>query len=133
MYTLSLNLLRIMAAPQSSLSIPDTGFNLITFLTHEVFSISEMFVSFTILGGHCLYNSSLLMYFPILGSELITASCKNYLIVKRPWASRNFLPRKINRSSWFSFSTRIVSCYFPISIPHLLYWITTRCVSHYSL
>ena len=87
MNTLSLTTLRIQAAPQGYLSITDTGFTLITFLTHEVFSISEICVSFTILGGHCLYNSSLLMYFPILGSELITASCKNYLIDKLPSAS----------------------------------------------
>ena len=42
----------------------------------------------------------------------------------------NCSPRKINKSSWFSFYTKIVSCYFPISIPQLLYWIITRCVSY---
>ena len=41
MYTRQLILLRILAAPQGSLSFPDTGVTLITYLTHEVFSISE--------------------------------------------------------------------------------------------
>ena len=58
--------------------------------THELFSISNIFVYFTLLGGPCMYNSILLMYFPILGAYLITASCKNYLIDKWPSASLNF-------------------------------------------
>ena len=92
MYTTSLTLLRIMATPQGSLSIPDTGVTLKSFLTHEVFSISDIFVSFTLLGGNCMYNYSLFMYFPILRAELITESCKHDLIVKRRSASRNFYP-----------------------------------------
>ena len=80
--TPSLNILRIKATPKGSISIPDTIVTFLTFLTHELFSISDMFVSFTFLGGHCLYISCLLIYYPILGSELITASCKHDLIEK---------------------------------------------------
>ena len=66
MNTPSLNILRIKAATQGSLSIPNNGVTFITFLTHGVFYISDIFVSFTFLGGHCLYNSYLSVYFPIL-------------------------------------------------------------------
>ena len=48
----SLTLLIIQAAPQGSISIPDTGVTSITFLTHVVFYISDIFVSFTFLEGH---------------------------------------------------------------------------------
>ena len=82
MYTTSLTFLRIKADPQGYLCIPDTVVTLINFLTHEVFSISDIFVSFTLLGRHCMYNSSFLVYFKILGVELITASCKHELIDK---------------------------------------------------
>ena len=82
MYTPSLTLLKILAATQGALSILDTGVTLITLLTHEVFSISDIFVSFTLIGGHCLYNSSLFMYFPVLGADLITEYCKSDLIIK---------------------------------------------------
>ena len=82
MYTLSLTFLRIKAAPQGSISITNNGVTFITFLTHEVFSILNIFVSFTLLGGHCLYNSCLLIYFTILGAELITEYCKRDLIEK---------------------------------------------------
>ena len=92
MNTPSLNILRIQAAPQGYLSIPDTGVTFITFLTHQVFSISGIFVSFTFIWGHYLYNSCLLLYFPILGAELITASFKHDLIDKWPSASQNFDP-----------------------------------------
>ena len=131
MYTPSLTLIIIMDATQGYLSILDTGVTFITLLRNEVFSISEIFLSFTLLGGHYLYNSSLFMYFPILGAELITAywkmnSSSNYLKPHKFW------PRKINKSSWFYFSTKIVSWYFPISIPKLLYCIITRCVYHSS-
>ena len=67
MYTPLLNFLIIKAVPQGSIYISDTGVTLITFLTHEVFSITDIFISFTLLGGNCLYNSSLLMYFIIIG------------------------------------------------------------------
>ena len=90
MYIPKLNFLRIQAAPQVYLSIPDTVVTLIIFLTHEVFSISYFFVSFTLLGGHCLYNLSLMIYFPILGEELIIASCKYDFIYKWSSAGENF-------------------------------------------
>ena len=54
MNTPSLTILRIQATPQGSLSISNTGATLITFLTHQVFSISNILVSFTLLGGNCL-------------------------------------------------------------------------------
>ena len=82
MYAPSLNILRILAESQGSLSVLDTGVTFITLLTHEVFSISEFFVYFTLPEGHCLYNYSLLMYFTILGSELITKFCEHDLIVR---------------------------------------------------
>ena len=82
MNTPSLTILRIQAAPQDYLSIPDTGVIFISFLTHEVLYISDIFVSFNFLGGHCLYNYCLSIYFPFLGSELITSSCKYELIDK---------------------------------------------------
>ena len=69
MQTPSLNLLRTLAETQGYIYIPDTGITFITLLTHEVFSISDIFVSFTLLGGHCLYNSCFLMYFPILEEQ----------------------------------------------------------------
>ena len=90
MYTPSSSLLKILDAYQGYISIPDTGVTFITLLTHEVFSISLIFVSFNLIVGKCLYNSSLLMYFPILGAELITESFKNHLIVKCTSASRYF-------------------------------------------
>ena len=54
MNTTSFTLIRIHAAPQGSISIPDTGVTFITFLTHEVFSISDIFLSLTFLGDNCL-------------------------------------------------------------------------------
>ena len=69
-------LLIILAEPQGTISIPDTGVTSITFLTHEVFSISDIFESLTFLGGHCMYNSCWSIYFPIMGSESITESFK---------------------------------------------------------
>ena len=75
-----------MAGPQGTLSIPDTTVTSITFLTHEVFSISDIFESFTLLGGQCLYNYCLSIIFSILGEELMTASCKHDLFDKRPSA-----------------------------------------------
>ena len=60
---------------QATYSIPDTGVIFITFLTHAQSSISYICEFFTVLGGHCLYNSCLLIIFPILGAELMTASC----------------------------------------------------------
>ena len=44
------------------------------------FSISFMLVYFTLLGGHCLHNSDLLIYFPILGAEFTTASWRHALV-----------------------------------------------------
>ena len=82
MKTPSLTLLRILAAPQGTLSIQDTVVTYITFLTHEIFSISDIFESLTFIGWNCLYNSCLSRYFPILGSELMTVSCKHYIIDK---------------------------------------------------
>ena len=92
MDTPSLTFLVIQASPQDYLSIPNTGVTFITFLTHEVFSISDIFLSFTLLCGHCLWNSCLSIYFSILGAWLITASCKHDLIDKWPSASWNYDP-----------------------------------------
>ena len=41
-----------------------------------------------------------------------------------------FWPRKINICSWLYFSSKIVSCYYLISIPHLLNCIVNRWASH---
>ena len=54
MNTASLTIIRIQATPHGSLSFPDTGFIFITFLTHELIYISDIFLSFTLLGGNCL-------------------------------------------------------------------------------
>ena len=83
MYNQYFTLLRILATTQCSLSIPDTGFTLITFIKYEVF---------TLLVERWMHNSSLFMYFPILGAELITASCKHDLIDKWTSASWDFDP-----------------------------------------
>ena len=97
MFTPSFTVLRIMAASQATRSIPDTGVTFITFFTHEEFSISDICEFFTLLGGHCLYNSSLLTNFPIIGAELMTASCKRDLIFKLPSDWQNPDPgRKIH-------------------------------------
>ena len=82
MYSPKWTPLRILAVPQGYLCIPVTGVTLITLLTDEVFSISENFISFTLLVGHCLLKNSLLMYFPIVGAELIKVFSKRNLIVK---------------------------------------------------
>ena len=60
--------------------------------SHITNFISVIFVSFTLLGGHCLYNSCLLMYYPILGVDLITESCKRDLSFKWPSALRYLTP-----------------------------------------
>ena len=41
-----------------------------------------------------------------------------------------FGPSKINVSSWFHFSSKIVFCYFHISIPHLPCWTVTKWTSY---
>ena len=89
MYTPSFTVFRILAAPHFNFPLPDTGVTFITFLTHAESSISDICEFFTLLGGHCLYNSCLLINFPILGAELMTASYKHVLIFKLPSASRN--------------------------------------------
>ena len=76
MYTLALTFLTVIKSPHGSIYMFNNGVTLITVLTHKEFSISLMFLSFAIIGGHILYNSSLFTYFNILGAELITASCK---------------------------------------------------------
>ena len=58
-------------------------------------------------GGHCMYNYSLLMYFPILGAELITASCKHDLIVKLTSSSQIFDPGRLINSVDFLFLPKI--------------------------
>ena len=68
MKTSSFTVLIILAVPQGTISITYTIVTSITFLTHEIFSISDIFVSFTFLGGHCLYNYCLSIYFTIIGS-----------------------------------------------------------------
>ena len=129
MYTPSLTLPRMLATPQGYLSITDTGFTRITFLTLEVFSISKFFIFHSSMRTlpvqfQCVYvfsdtrgiiNNSILWTLPH---------------IQMTFSLTKFWPREINKSSWFSFSTKIVSCYFPISIPKLLYWITTIYVSH---
>ena len=89
MYTPSFTVLIILAAPQATSSIPDTGVMFKKFITHAESSISDICEFFTLLGGNFLYNYSLLINFPILGADLMTASCKHYLIFKLPSASRN--------------------------------------------
>ena len=99
------------------LSIFNTGVIVITFLTHEVFSISIMFVHFTLLGTHCKYNLSLLKYFPIPVEDLLIPLCKNDLSFKFHSAKRNCEPR-IKCIQLVSFSFLIifllVSCFCPI-------------------
>ena len=85
MYTPSSTFIRILQASHCSLSMFNTGVTIRTFITHEKLSISFMFGSFTLLYGHCMYNSCLFMYFPILKADVITASCKHYLNFK--WTS----------------------------------------------
>ena len=88
MYTPLFTVLVILAAPQGTSSIPNTGVIFITFITYAESSISDICELFTLLGGHYLYSFSLLINFPILGEELMTASCKHDLIFKLPSASR---------------------------------------------
>ena len=54
MYTPSLTLIIIMPKPWDSIYIPDNGVTFITLFTNEAFCISDNFISFTLLGGHCL-------------------------------------------------------------------------------
>ena len=64
--------------------------------TQYVFSISFRFVSYTRLGGHCIYNSFLLMNLPILGAALLTASYRHdlrskLLLVWHNWESERYI------------------------------------------
>ena len=63
MYTSPLTLFMMLLVPHRFLSMLNTGVTLITVLTHNKFSISLMFVSFTLIGGHLLYNSSMFIFF----------------------------------------------------------------------
>ena len=54
-----------------------------------------------------MYNYSLLMCFPILGAELITASCKHDLIVKLTSSSQIFDPGRLINSVDFLFLPKI--------------------------
>ena len=51
-----------------------------------------MLVYFTRLGGHCIYNSCLLIYFTIRATELIIASCRHDLSSKLSYALKNWEP-----------------------------------------
>ena len=81
--------LRNMFATHVYLYILNTGVTVMKILKHEAFSIPLMCVSFNILYGNILYNSWLLIYFPILGEELIIASWKHDISLKWPPTSRN--------------------------------------------
>ena len=61
------------------LSVSETGVMVMILDTKDVLVVSFMFVSLKHLGGHFIYNSYLLMNFPIQGAALITASCKHDL------------------------------------------------------
>ena len=91
MYTPSLTIIQILAAPQVIIYMSNNGVTFITLFTYKVFSISVNFLSFTLLGRNCLYNS-FFMYFPILRGELIKGCCKHDLSFKWTSASRYFGP-----------------------------------------
>ena len=107
MYTPSFTVLRILATPQANSYIPDIGVMFITFVTHAQFYISDIRELFTLLGGHCLYNSCLLINFPILGAKLMTASCKHDLIFELPSASRNHEPERKMQPVGFIFLLKL--------------------------
>ena len=88
MYTLSLTNISEPQEPHCYMFMFNTGVTTITFLAHEEISISFMFVSFTLICGHCRYNSCLFIYNIILWAELIIPTCKNDLIFNLSPASR---------------------------------------------
>ena len=71
-----------------SLSMFNTGAMVITYHTHSNVSNSSIYVSFALLGEHCLYNSDLLISPPILGAELMISSWRQDLLSGDPSASR---------------------------------------------
>ena len=95
MYTPSWMFLRIIQSTHLYLSRFNTGVTIIKIIPHEELSFSLTFLSFTLLNGHCIYNSCLFMYFPILGAELITASCEHDLSFKWTSASGYWYPWRL--------------------------------------
>ena len=122
MYTKSSTFLRIMLPPHFYFSMFNTAVKVIKFLTHEEFSISLMFVSFTLLGGNYPYNLCLFVYFTILGEDLIIALWKHDLSFKWPSALQDWDPGRNIYFVGFLFSSKILSWSFHISTPNFPYW-----------
>ena len=105
-------------APHFYLSVFNTVITVIKIGTHEEFLVSFISVSFVIIDGNCLYNSCLLIYFPIVGEHLIIASHKHEISFKWTLVSWNWYKGRKYISSWFPFSSiffvLVVSYFYPI-------------------
>ena len=55
--------------------------------TNSHYSNSSVFVSFNLIGEHCLFNYDLSIYLPIIGAALIVASRRSDLSCEDPSAS----------------------------------------------
>ena len=101
MYNTQSTFLRIPLVPQFYGSMFNTSVKVITFLTHEEFSILFVFVSFTLIDGYRLYNSCLFIYFTTIGEGLIISSFKHDLSFKMAFSLTELISRNKNISSWF--------------------------------